>query len=191
MREATKNEQIYRDIRSRIISGGLHPGEQLATQQSLAQSYGVTVMTLRHALERLERDGLIEATQGRGTFVSTRPFQYRVNNLWSFAQQMHEQGRALTTRLVSFSIPPLEVPDAEVRSRLALGPKSDVYLPRPGCASSMVVRSYFSGATCRLRLDGFCLLISSRARRSTTCWRRPTMRSCVPSRRYGPWFPMT
>jgi GntR family transcriptional regulator len=62
------------------------------------------------------------------TFVSTGPFQYRVNNLWSFAQQMHEQGRALTTRLVSFSIAPLEVPDAEVRSCLAVDLKSAIYL---------------------------------------------------------------
>ena len=46
------------------------PGERLDNQRSLAREFGVTLMTLRQALELLERDGLITRRHGLGTFVA-------------------------------------------------------------------------------------------------------------------------
>ena len=61
--------QIAQSLRERMVSGQLAPGARLDNQRRLAQDFGVTLMTLRHALEVLERDGLIARRHGLGTFV--------------------------------------------------------------------------------------------------------------------------
>jgi DNA-binding GntR family transcriptional regulator len=64
--------QLERIIRDAIESGELPPGEQLPTQAELVKLHGVSEATVRRALERLEKDGLIFGAQGRGWFVRRR-----------------------------------------------------------------------------------------------------------------------
>jgi DNA-binding LacI/PurR family transcriptional regulator len=70
-------EQVAEDLRRRIRSGGLAPGEQLAPEDTLARGYSITRQTLRKALALLEAEGAILRQKGRGTFVaeSARPVQ--------------------------------------------------------------------------------------------------------------------
>jgi GntR family transcriptional regulator len=56
--------QIAQSLRERIAEGHPGAGERLDNQRGLAREYGVTLMTLRHALELLERDGLITRRHG-------------------------------------------------------------------------------------------------------------------------------
>src|SRR5439155_24291611 len=51
--------QIAGALRTRIREGALRPGARLDNQRRLAKSFGVTLMTLRQALELLEREHLI------------------------------------------------------------------------------------------------------------------------------------
>lgn len=93
-----KYRLIADDLRRRIDSGELDVGSQLASQQSMATEYGVTVMTLRHALAELERDGLVRTVHGTGTFVATRrTVSFGLDRLSSFAQEMAQQGLTVTT----------------------------------------------------------------------------------------------
>lgn len=62
--------QIAEQIRDRISEGVLPPGTQLPTVRALATSLGVTRMTVQTAYADLQSGGWIEATVGRGTFVS-------------------------------------------------------------------------------------------------------------------------
>jgi GntR family transcriptional regulator len=61
--------QIEAQLTERIESGGLSAGERLPPERALAQSLGVSRMTLRQALDALARRGLLERGVGRGTFV--------------------------------------------------------------------------------------------------------------------------
>ncbi|WP_440534143.1 GntR family transcriptional regulator [Variovorax sp. YR566] len=56
-------------LRARVVAGEWPPGAALPAEQTLASEHGVALGTLRHALELLASDGLIERIQGRGTFV--------------------------------------------------------------------------------------------------------------------------
>src|SRR5512137_605798 len=58
--------QIAQTLRERIVASGHGPGKRLDTQRSLAREFGVTLMTLRQALDLLERDGLIARRHGLG-----------------------------------------------------------------------------------------------------------------------------
>lgn len=65
-------EQIYRQIKSKIVSGSLPPGEALPSIRSLARELRVSVITTNRAYEELERDGLICTVAGKGSFVAEK-----------------------------------------------------------------------------------------------------------------------
>jgi len=65
-------EQINSQIKSMIISGELKTGEPIPSMRGLAKSLHVSVITVQKAYEDLQRDGFIETTVGRGSFVSAQ-----------------------------------------------------------------------------------------------------------------------
>ena len=65
-------EQITSQIKLQIIDGTLQAGEVIPSIRSLAKSLHISVITVQRAYEELQRDGFIETTVGRGSFVSSR-----------------------------------------------------------------------------------------------------------------------
>jgi len=59
-------------LRELIETGRYLPGERLPTESALQKLYGVSRITVRTALRRLEEDGLVSSQRGRGTFVHPR-----------------------------------------------------------------------------------------------------------------------
>ncbi len=93
--------RIAEALRERIQQGELAPGERLPTQRRLAREFGVTVMTLRQALELLERENLIRRQHGLGTFVAAPSIDYDILQLRRFAGELLAQGEPVSTRLLS------------------------------------------------------------------------------------------
>jgi len=62
--------QIGELLRERIRSRGWVEGQALPNESELAREYGVSVGTMRKALEQVEAIGWISRRQGRGTFVT-------------------------------------------------------------------------------------------------------------------------
>lgn len=62
--------QIARQIRAKILSGDLLPGDTLPSIRVLAKEQRVSVVTVQRGYENLERDGLIHSRRGKGFFVS-------------------------------------------------------------------------------------------------------------------------
>ncbi len=65
-------EQITSQIKAMIMSGELQTGDSIPSMRSLAKSIHVSVITVQKAYEDLQRDGFIETTVGRGSFVSAQ-----------------------------------------------------------------------------------------------------------------------
>ena len=65
-------EQITSQIKAQIMSGTLKTGEPIPSMRALAKSLHVSVITVQRAYEDLQRDGFIETTVGRGSFVSAQ-----------------------------------------------------------------------------------------------------------------------
>ncbi len=65
-------EQITSQIKAMIMSGELKTGDAIPSMRALAKSIHVSVITVQKAYEDLQRDGFIETTVGRGSFVSAR-----------------------------------------------------------------------------------------------------------------------
>ena len=70
--------QITEQLKAQIMDGTLHAGESLPSMRSLAKSLHVSVITVQRAYEELQRDGFLETTVGRGSFVAAQnPEVYR------------------------------------------------------------------------------------------------------------------
>ena len=76
-----------------IASGRYAPGQALPSETALATSMGVSIGTLRHAVDELVADHILVRRQGRGTFVATH------NSERFVFQFFHVEGRDGTRAL--------------------------------------------------------------------------------------------
>lgn len=100
------------------IQSGEHPARQpLPAQRQLADRYGVSLMTLRHAIALLVDKGMLLQVPGSGTYVVGASESYQVGPLRSFPADLREQGLSVTTFLVEVA---RSAAPAAVRSALRL-----------------------------------------------------------------------
>jgi len=62
--------QVATMLRRRIEEGHWAPGGKISTIEELQVEFGVARVTVRQAVDLLEKDGLVRRQQGKGTFVS-------------------------------------------------------------------------------------------------------------------------
>ena len=65
-------EQIADQIKGAILRGEAKAGDPLPSIRSLAKALHISILTVQKAYEDLQRDGFIETTVGRGSFVSAQ-----------------------------------------------------------------------------------------------------------------------
>ncbi|MBI3625603.1 MAG: GntR family transcriptional regulator [Candidatus Rokubacteria bacterium] len=109
--------QIAESLRERIQGGTLARGGRLANQRALAREFGVALMTLRQALELLEKDGLIRRRHGLGTFVASRSIDYDILHFRTFAGDLSARGEVVETHFLGSQF---MAPDRRVSQGLGL-----------------------------------------------------------------------
>jgi GntR family transcriptional regulator len=93
--------QIESDLRARISSGELSPGERLPAERDLARTLGVSRMTVRQALGVLAEAGLVERGVGRGTFVSSAGrVVHDLRRVTSFTEAVERHGLRAGARVL-------------------------------------------------------------------------------------------
>ena len=65
--------QLADQVRAAVRQGQLTAGQQLPTVQDVSCDLGISIGTIKRAYDELERLGIVEKVQGRGTFVCYRP----------------------------------------------------------------------------------------------------------------------
>ncbi|NLT05453.1 MAG: GntR family transcriptional regulator [Solirubrobacterales bacterium] len=63
-------DQLAAQLRGEIAAGRLRPGDRLPSLRAAAAEAGVHLNTVRSVYARLEAEGLVTTTQGRGTYVA-------------------------------------------------------------------------------------------------------------------------
>jgi len=86
-----------------IAVGALRPGDRLPAEHDLAAWFGVSRMTLRHALAELAGRGLVARTTGRhgGTFVAAPKLEQDLTTLAGFSEQLRRHGMVAGARVLS------------------------------------------------------------------------------------------
>src|SRR5215813_2041220 len=114
-------KKIQNVIRKRIEGGQLKIGDSVDSERELARIHGVSLMTARHALAGLEREGVVERRRGSGTFVA--PPKIHFNKLMSYTEHMSSRGLTPRSRVLLAKVIEHE---PEVAARLALPATSRV-----------------------------------------------------------------
>jgi GntR family transcriptional regulator len=112
-------KRIQNAIRKRIESTELRPGDAVASERELSRIHNVSLMTARHALVDLEREGVVERRRGAGTFVASPKIHF--NKLMSYTEHMSSRGLTPQSRVLVAKIIEHE---PEVAARLGLPPTS-------------------------------------------------------------------
>lgn len=111
--------QLEQLLADRIARGLYRDG--LPGEPELVMEFGISRGTVRQALDRLTRRGLIVRQQGRGSFVSPLPLEYPIGRFYHFAHEMSERGIVQSSRvLVAASA---RTP-ARIARRLRIDPRS-------------------------------------------------------------------
>jgi GntR family transcriptional regulator len=61
--------QLIEQVKRAVLLGALGPGEQLPTVKALALELTINPNTVARVYRELERDGVIETSPGRGSFI--------------------------------------------------------------------------------------------------------------------------
>lgn len=93
---------IADDLRSRIERRELTAGDRLPTERELVEEFGVARMTIRHALDVLQLEGLIDRRRGRtgGTFVRSIPPVVELTRMEGFIPQLRERNLDVESRVL-------------------------------------------------------------------------------------------
>lgn len=89
-RKGRKHLLVREYVRSLIATA--EPGSPAPSERDLVEQFGVARMTVRHALDGLVAQGLLERIPGRGTFV-TKPLIDLQMRLSSFSEEMERRGK--------------------------------------------------------------------------------------------------
>jgi GntR family transcriptional regulator len=114
-------QRIQLAIRKRIEAGHLRVGDVVASERDLAKLHQVSLMTARHALASLERDGVVERRRGIGTFVAAPKIHF--NKLTSYTEQMAGRGMTAGSKILFAKVMSNE---QEAAARLSLPPTANV-----------------------------------------------------------------
>lgn len=98
-------QRLRDEILAKISSGEWRPGEPIPTEAELTKTYSVAIGTVRKAVDTLVIDGLLQRSQGRGTYVRRPDFN---SSFFRFFRQVNSSGehQVPQSRIVSLGLEP-------------------------------------------------------------------------------------
>ena len=119
----TKTEHLVSLLKEQIRTGEYQPGQRLPSEREIADHFGLSRMTVRHALQKLQATGIIRIVPNSGAFVQssneqivtsmiqTMPLQWEYCHVKIMNQEMAEVVlyKASTHAFYSVNNTPLEM----------------------------------------------------------------------------------
>ncbi len=95
------HKQISNWLRQQIEVGSLKKNEKLPSENELSDTFGVSRVTVRRALQTLENEQLIYPCQGLGSFVSDHRTHQSFAQLKDFSEELSGSGLKASSKVVS------------------------------------------------------------------------------------------
>lgn len=98
--------QLKELLTKQIKEGSLNPGEKLCSERELCERYDVSRITVRQALNELDKEGLIYRTHGKGTFVAQPKVEQELFTLTPFQNSLLNKGLNPKTKFLEYLVLP-------------------------------------------------------------------------------------
>lgn len=96
---------LYHQLRQALLEplkqGHWKEGDLIPTEREICDTYGVSRITVRRAINDLVREGYLISHQGKGTVVARPKVQRQLSQLRSFSEEMQASGLRAGSRLLS------------------------------------------------------------------------------------------
>jgi len=112
--------RIARLLEQKIRGGDYAVGTSIPSERELCKLYGVSRITMRHALGELAQQGLLTRRQGQGTFVAAPRIESSLLGYFSFSEALRAQGLLTSTHVLNQHVEPAE-PGVAVELRVPVG----------------------------------------------------------------------
>ena len=102
-----KGKPLYIQLKNFLlkdIKENFKAGEIIPPEPQLEKLYNVSRITVRKAIEELEREKIVKKKQGKGTFVLDQKILYDANKIGSLTQRLSKQNHKLETSSIEFQI---------------------------------------------------------------------------------------
>ncbi|WP_342436551.1 GntR family transcriptional regulator [Paenibacillus sp. FSL L8-0436] len=120
--------QLKNAVQSAIANGSFNQGDKIPTEIELAETYNVSRITVRKAIEELVREGYLTKRQGKGTFVNRPKIGRKIEHIISFTAACKANG--VSSHSVVTERKKLKA-DADTAERLQIQPgESVLYIQR-------------------------------------------------------------
>jgi GntR family transcriptional regulator len=98
--------QLEALVRGWIDSGEVQQGDRIPSEMDLAETYGISRMTARRAIDTLVIEGLLFRQPGKGTFVAEPKMAWPGPTVFSFSTAMRALGLTVTTTVLDLRLIP-------------------------------------------------------------------------------------
>jgi len=105
------------DLRKKIMDGDYLPDQLLPSERELVNTYKVSRLTVREAINRLVAQGMVKKKQGKGTFVSKSTTDHMVGSLNSSSEVFLLKNYSVKTKVIESKI---SIPTEEICEKLQL-----------------------------------------------------------------------
>ncbi|NAW70776.1 UTRA domain-containing protein [Vibrio sp. V27_P1S3P104] len=109
--------QIADQLLAGIKNGEYKPGTLLPTEAILQNTFSVSRVTIRKAMEILVEQDLLVRVRGSGTYVKAAKTQHNAFELSGFIEEVSAQGREPSSQVITFEIQPC---NASIAQKLQL-----------------------------------------------------------------------
>lgn len=96
--------QVKELLLDKIKSSEWPVNTKIPSERELCELYGVSRITVRQALNDLEKEGYFYRKQGKGTFVTSSKIEQRLANFYSFSEEMRKMGYTPATSILEFKL---------------------------------------------------------------------------------------
>ena len=116
--------QIADQLRNKVQTGELKPGQQIPPERELTELFDVSRMTVHQAITYLVRLGVLTVRRGAGTFVAEPKFTHDTMRVVGFEEEVARQDGKVTSVVLENDL--VEASET-VQSFLNLEPGAEVY----------------------------------------------------------------
>lgn len=109
--------EISQSLERRILARELTPGDKLPTEFELSREFMVNRHTVRRALSDLQDKGIVESTQGRGSYVRRPSAPMRLQRRPRFTEYVRERGKIPKTETIKLTV---RASDSKIAGQLGL-----------------------------------------------------------------------